>query len=114
MTVLKIAAAAFIAASLVGCGRDNPDAQKIAKQTEQHVERAVAALDDATITAKVKTTLIADNSLSGLSIDVDTSQNVVTLRGMVASDELRRHAEELARKVEGVKEVKNELTVKAA
>ena len=78
------------------------------------MERATATLDDASITTKVKSALIADPNLSGLSIDVDTSQNVVTLRGTVMSDEMRRQAEQLTRNVEGVKEVKNELTVKAA
>ena len=114
MTALKITAVSLMLAALAACDRNNPDARKIANQAEQRVERATAALDDATITGKVKSALVADPNLSGLSIDVDTSQNVVTLRGTVATDEMRRKAEHVARTIEGVKEVKNELTVKSS
>jgi osmotically-inducible protein OsmY len=114
MNTLRITAVVLAGAALVACNRDNPDVQKLTKQAEQQVERATAALDDTTITTKVKSALIADPDLSGLSIDVDTSQNVVTLRGSVVSDDMRRKAEQVARAVEGVKEVKNELVVKAA
>ena len=113
MNVIGIASAAAIAALAVSaCDRSNPDAKKAAAQVERQVERGVAALDDATVTAKVKTALIADDSLKALTINVDTSQNVVTLRGTVASEDLRRRAEQLARGIEGVKEVRNELTIK--
>jgi len=71
-------------------------------------------LDDAGITAKVKTALIAEPGLSGLAIDVDTSGNVVSLHGSVASDAARANAERVARAVGGVKDVKNNLTVKQA
>lgn len=86
--------------------------EQVAASAERQMERAGAAFDDATVTAKVKAALIADDSLKGLSIDVDTSQNVVTLRGTVATDDLKRRAEQVARGLEGVKEVKNELMVK--
>jgi hyperosmotically inducible protein len=98
----------------VACNRDNPDVQKLTKQAEQQMERATATMDDVTITGKVKAALIADPDLSGLAIDVDTSQNVVTLRGSVGNDEMRRQAEQVARAVEGVKEVRNELVLKPA
>jgi osmotically-inducible protein OsmY len=100
--------------ALVACNRDNPDVRRVTKEAEQQLERATAALDDATITTKVKSALIADPDLSGLSIDVDTAQNVVTLRGSVVSDAMRQKAEQLARSVDGVKEVRNELVVKTA
>jgi osmotically-inducible protein OsmY len=48
-----------------------------------------------------------------MAIDVDTVQNVVTLRGTVATEDARKQAERIARQTEGVKEVKNDLTVKA-
>jgi hyperosmotically inducible protein len=110
----KLAAVILAAGVLGACNRDNPDVRRVTKEAEQQLERATEALDDTTITAKVKGALIADSDLSGLSIDVDTSQNVVTLRGSVASDDMRQKAERVARSVEGVKEVRNELVVKPA
>ena len=116
----RLAAIIVSAAFMVGCDRDKPadtaapNAQSLAAQAERHIEQASAVLDDGTITAKIKTALIAEPGLKGLSIDVDTSQNVVSLNGTVSSDAARKQAEEIARKVEGVKEVKNNLTVKPA
>ena len=81
---------------------------------EKRAEQMGAVLDDAGITAKVKTALIAEPGLSGLAIDVDTSQNVVSLHGSVASDAARANAERVAKSVSGVKDVKNNLTVKQA
>ena len=114
MTLLRIVSTIFVLAALAGCSRENPDVDKVVRQAERQVERAAVVLDDAAITAKVKSALIADSRLSGLSIDVDTTKNIVTLRGTVASDELRRHAEDIARKIEGVTDVKNDLSLKPA
>lgn len=70
-------------------------------------------LDDAGITAKVKSALIAEPDLSGLQINVDTSGGVVTLSGNVDSDMKSQRAQELASNAAGVVEVKNNLIVEA-
>ena len=44
-------------------------------------DKAGTAIEDSTITAKVKTALIADPDVKGLKIDVDTKNGVVTLKG---------------------------------
>jgi osmotically-inducible protein OsmY len=69
------------------------------------------AVDDAAITAKVKGKLLADSMVGGLKIDVDTSGGVVTLSGdnMKSQAEIDR-AIRLASEVEGVREVKSNLT----
>jgi hyperosmotically inducible periplasmic protein len=69
-------------------------------------------VDDAVITAKVKSSLLADSGTKGLKIDVDTKSGVVQLKGNVASDSERTLAQNLAAKVEGVKSVENKLAVK--
>ena len=105
-------------AILAGCEREapretaRPAAPPIAAQAERQIEKAGAALDDATITAKIKTALLAEPGVKGMAIDVDTSNNIVSLNGAVASDAAKTRAAEIARKVEGVKEVRNNLTVK--
>ena len=68
-------------------------------------------IDDATITAKVKTALLNDPAVGGLRIDVDTFKGVVTLSGAVKSRDEEQQAVALARKVGGVIDVKSTLQV---
>jgi hyperosmotically inducible periplasmic protein len=71
-------------------------------------------IDDTSLTTSVKTQL-ARNKFSTLTrIDVDTYNGVVTLNGIVSTPEERRRAEEIARGVNGVKKVVNNLQVKTA
>lgn len=69
------------------------------------------ALDDTTITTRVKTAMLNDPSVGGLRIDVDTFKGVVTLSGRVNSQTEHDHALTLARRVNGVAEVKDALQV---
>jgi osmotically-inducible protein OsmY len=68
---------------------------------------------NAALTAKVKSALAADVGLKTLKIDVDSMGNTVTLKGAVDSADTRRRVEEVARKVDGVASVRNELTVRS-
>lgn len=69
-------------------------------------------IDDAGITAAVKAKLLADPTVGGLKIDVDTRNGVVWLTG----DHMNSQAEidqaiKLARETEGVKSVENKLVM---
>jgi hyperosmotically inducible protein len=86
--------------------------QQLAAETERQIEKASVVIDDAAVTAKGKTAFIVAPDLRGFAIDVDTLRNVVTLSGVIASDDLRQQAERLAKSVERVKDVKNNLMVK--
>lgn len=68
-------------------------------------------IDDATITARVKTTLLNDPQAGAMKIDVDTTNGVVTMSGVVKSREEETRAVELVRQTAGVKDVKSELQV---
>lgn len=70
-------------------------------------------VDDASITAKVKSQLLASPEVSGLNVNVTTYEGQVQLSGYVNSSEQRQQAEQIARGVEGVKSVSNDLIVKA-
>jgi hyperosmotically inducible protein len=83
-------------------------AEKVQREVGPVVEDA---LDDATITAKVKANLIADPEVRALSIDVDTVDGRVTLQGKVASENLKAEAEKLARITPGVRQVLNLIQV---
>jgi hyperosmotically inducible protein len=68
-------------------------------------------IDDATITARVKTTLLNDPQVGVMKIDVDTTNGVVTISGLVKSKEEEMRAVELARQTPGVKDVKSALQI---
>ena len=68
-------------------------------------------VDDPTITAQVKTSLLNDKDVGGLRIDVDTFKGVVTLSGAVKTAVERDKAVALAQKVGGVKDVKSTLQI---
>ena|SRR5437867_583922 len=68
-------------------------------------------IDDATITARVKTALLNDAQVGGMKIDVDTTQGVVTMSGTVKSKAEESRAVQLARQTPGVKDVKSTLLI---
>lgn len=72
---------------------------------------ADTAVGDAALTAAVKTKLLADPKVSGLKIDVDTKNGMVTLTGTVRSQAEKDEALRLARETENVKNVTDQITV---
>ena len=72
-------------------------------------ETAGQYVDDSTITASVKAKLVGDKAANFTRIDVDTTNRVVSLTGIVESPEQKTHAERLAMQVSGVQKVQNNL-----
>jgi len=68
-------------------------------------------MKDSWITTKTKPKLIADGRTKARRITVDTTDGVVTLLGKVGSEKERAAAEDVTRKVKGVKGVKNALQI---
>ncbi|HRO59894.1 MAG TPA: BON domain-containing protein [Burkholderiaceae bacterium] len=66
-------------------------------------------MEDATITAKIKSALVSDASTRTSNIDVDTKGGIVILEGTVVNDAQALRAIQLARAVEGVRSVTNNL-----
>lgn len=86
--------ALLLVAPLVGCGKTVGE-----------------TIDDATITTRVKTAFVNDPVVGALRIDVDTFKGVVTLSGRVKSKEEEAQAIALARKINGVTDVKSTLQI---
>lgn len=85
-----------------------PSAEERAKNRETVSSGAAGAA----LTTKVKSALAADAGLKTMTnIDVDSKDGVVTLKGKVDSADLKKKAGDVAKKVSGVKSVKNELKV---
>lgn len=68
-------------------------------------------VDDAGITASVKTKLVADKAANLTRVDVDTNNGTVYLNGTVETSEQKARAEQLAGQASGVKAVVNNLQV---
>ena len=68
-------------------------------------------VDDAAITASVKSKLVADKIANLTRVDVDTNNGVVSLNGVVDSAQQKGRAEELTRRVDGVRGINNNLQI---
>ena len=66
---------------------------------------------DGWIGIKVKTMLLFHRNVNGFKTDVDVKDGVVTLRGQASSDAQKELTTEYVKDVEGVKDVKNDMTV---
>ncbi len=92
--------AVFGGAQLAGCASDQ--GQRATGQV----------LDDSVLTAKVKTAIAQDASLAAAKdVNVTTYRGVVQLSGFVETQDVARRAEAIAKEVEGVQSVKNDLRV---
>lgn len=89
-------------------------ADSTTKPTDSSSTTVGEKMDDTVITSKVKTALMADPDIKGMNINVTTTKGEVKLEGKVASEEQVKKAMEIAREVEGVTGVQNNLQVKAS
>ena len=80
------------------------------KETTGEVKGAVS---DSWLTSKTKIALFADDRVKGRDVRIETVNGEVYLRGKVDSEEAKTAASEIAKSVEGVKNVKNDLQVVA-
>jgi hyperosmotically inducible protein len=69
-------------------------------------------VDDTVITTKVKAALVDDPVTKASEINVETFKGRVQLSGFVSSQEAMNRAVELARRVQGVTSVKNDMRLK--
>ena len=74
-------------------------------------ESTGAYVDDATITARVKTKFAEDKTVAATRISVETLKGVVQLSGFATSEAERQRAAQLAASVPGVKSVQNAVKV---
>lgn len=96
--------AAIAAAGLAACS-SNPENRRTAGETA----------GDAAVTAKVKTAIATDvGARTATAVNVTTYNGTVQLTGFVDSNDQKQRAEAAAKKVDGVKSVKNDIRIKSA
>jgi len=82
-----------------------------ADEKKSTTEAVKTNVSDSWITSKAKIALFADSRVPGTSVNVETQKGTVFLRGKVDNDAAKAAAEEIAKGIDGVKSVKNELQV---
>lgn len=76
-----------------------------------HPKAAEERVDDSAITSRIRTKLANDATLHLFRINVDSRQGIVTLSGILPSEDRKRRAGEIAAEVSGVRQVENLLQV---
>ncbi|HSC05236.1 MAG TPA: BON domain-containing protein [Steroidobacteraceae bacterium] len=103
MTMLKRLSAFLVAALMVsalGCA------------TQSEPQSPGAYMDDSWITTKVKTAILNEPSLKVMQINVETYKGAVQLSGFVDNAASQAKAVEIARSVQGVTSVKDDLRLR--
>ena len=99
-----------IAESIDGVTAVNNELQVTGEQANLG-DKIAEGMSDAALTAKVKSRLLASDNTSGLAIDVDSSDDTVTLSGEVESETERELAVTIAANTAGVKDVRDNLSI---
>lgn len=86
--------------------------QDAAKPAASKKESPGEYVDDAVITSKIKAAVFEDSTLKATEINVETYKGIVQLSGFVKSRADINQAVRLAKRVKGVKSVKNDMVVK--
>ena len=108
----EIVVAGFTIAALVVAGP--AFAQSTMTDKAKNVtQEAKTGMSDSWITSKTKIALFSDDRVKGRQVHVETKDGVVYLRGKVDSSEAKTAATDVAKGIDGVKNVKNELQVVA-
>jgi hyperosmotically inducible protein len=110
-TTAAILMALMAAAPLTAGAADT--ATKAKEQAQTTTQEAKTMVTDSWVTSKTKISLFADERVKGTQVSVDTTKGVVHLRGKVDSAEAKSAAGEIAKGIDGVKSVKNDLQVVA-
>jgi hyperosmotically inducible protein len=84
---------------------------KVGQETADAANRAGEILADGALTAKIKSKMALDDTVRARTIDVSTTDHVVTVSGHVGSQAERTRALQLARETNGVTRVVDHLTV---
>jgi len=88
-------------------------AEEAKSKVKDTAREAKAGITDSWLTSKTKIALFADERVKGRQVSVETRKGVVTLRGKVDSADAKAAAFDIAKGIEHVKSVRNELQVVA-
>jgi osmotically-inducible protein OsmY len=109
-----------IAIALSGCHRpaSKAEVQQTASDAAATVKvesaKAREQLTDAWLTTKIQSKFVGDREIKATDINVSSHDGVVTLKGRVLNDPMRKLAVAIAQNTDGVREVVDQLNVEIA
>jgi osmotically-inducible protein OsmY len=111
LAVFAFASVAILVAPTYVASQTTPE--KMERKARSAARDVKAEVTDSWLTARTKIALYADERVKGAQVSVETVGGTVRLQGKVDSDEARTAAASIARGIEHVKAVKNDLQVVA-
>jgi len=99
------------AATLLALAFVAPSAARAAETGKSTTESMKTTVNESWITAKTKLALLADGRVPSTAVSVETKDHMVFLRGKVENDDQKQAAQDIARGIDGVQAVRNELQV---
>jgi hyperosmotically inducible periplasmic protein len=85
----------------------------VTDKAKNMTQEAKTGMSDSWVTSKTKIALFSDDRVKGRQVSVETKNGVVFLRGKVDTADAKAAATDVAKGIEGAKNVKNELQVVA-
>ncbi len=107
--MVALVAGLVAVAPLTAGAQDKMD--KTVDKTKEVAKDTKTVVTDSWLTSKTKIALFADDRVKGSEVKVETKDGVVYLRGKVDSAEAKAAADSVAKGIDGVKSVKNDLQV---
>jgi hyperosmotically inducible protein len=107
--MMALVAGLVAVAPLTAGAQDKTD--KAVDKTKEVAKDTKVAVTDSWLTSKTKIAIFSDDRVKGSQVKVETKDGVVYLRGKVDSAEAKAAAESVAKGIDGVKSVKNDLQV---
>ena len=93
--------------------KDVENDMSVAETVESPDRTIIEKIDDASITAQIKLSLLAHRSTSAVKTDIKTVDGVVTVNGMAKNAAERSLVTKLVNDINGVSNVVNHMTIKS-
>jgi osmotically-inducible protein OsmY len=111
---MKLRRTTVMLAALAALGVAGTTACTTTPEGQGPAARAGQVIDDATLTARVKTAIASDvGAKTAAQVNVDSDRGTVQLSGHVDSAEHATRAAQAAQQVDGVRSVKNDIRVRS-
>ncbi|RQZ05938.1 BON domain-containing protein [Burkholderia sp. Bp9031] len=110
IAIAAAAACTVVAPNVFGAGDDGTASSSMSSSTHSSTGTKI---HDATITTKAKAELVGTSGLSAGDIHVKTRHGIVMLTGSVPDEQQRTQAVGVVRKIDGVQDVRDQLTIRA-
>lgn len=94
-----------MSATSLGLASASAETATTATENKQAVAETRQVLSDGWITTKVKSEILADSASKGYTVQVETTQGAVVLKGTLANETAVAQIKAIAEKVEGVRSV---------